>query len=511
MSATSSGRNAVLPMDLLGGFVLDTGDTWGAIAAGFQREDVWAILDRSKGAPLRHWLLRGRGMSKTTDIAALVLALLLTEAPPKSHSYAFAVDGDQAQLTMDAIDAIVTNTPGLAGAVEVGARSVTNRRNGALLKVETSDGASSLGLKPWFVIVDELAAWPNTANHRRLWASIVGAIPKVPGARLVVISTAGSPAGLGKRTWDNAEKSDDWHTSKHPGPSPWWTERDIRTTRNDLLPSEWMRYIECEWAEGEDTLTTPEDIAACTRATPCALEPVPGHRYVAALDVGTRRDLTAFSIGHMEQTAAGRKIVIDRVRTWQPTKDNRVDLAEVEAAVRRLCKEYRITKTMFDRMQAEQLSQNLAKTGIRVEEFLFTQASTNRLAKTLATAFRDRSVEVPDDPELQAELLTVRLVETGPGTVKMDNPTGTHDDAVTTVAMVAATLMAQPDYGPGSAYVPTGKVGPRATVTTRERMASPSGQFASVIARSKARSMPRGVRAITGVPGAYDDPRRANP
>jgi len=495
-------------------FVLDTGDPWGAVAAGFQRADVAAILDPD--GPLRHWLLRGRGMSKTTDIAALALALLITEAPRKSHSYVFAVDSDQAQLTMDAIDAIVSNTSGLAGAVIVGSRSATVRGSGATLSVESSDGASALGQKPFFVIVDELAAWPNTANHRRLWSAIIGSLPKlkVGGrsvARLIVISTAGSPVGLGKRTWDEAEKAPQrWHTSKHPGPSPWWSAEDIANTRADLLPSEWMRYIECEWAEGEDTLTTPEDIAACTRAGDVVLDPVRGRTYVAALDVGTRRDLTAFAIGHMEPTSAGRKVVIDRVRSWKPKdgEGGRVDLAEVEATVRRLCREYGVSKFRFDRMQAEQLSQNLAKTGLRIDEYVFSATGANRLARTLQVALRDRAIELPDDPELQTELLTVRMVETGPGVVKMNNPEGTHDDVVTAVAMVAAELTAQPDCGPASVSVPTRKLGPRATATTREAITHNStGRVALTLARSAQRRSPRGVSFAVRVPGAYDEPR----
>jgi len=63
-----------------------------------------------------------------------------------------------------------------------------------------------------------------------------------------------------------------------------------------------------------------------------------------------------------------------------------------------LCKEYRVTQLRFDRMQAEQMmTQNLARKGIRSDEFIFSTASTNRLARTLGTALRDRAIELPDD------------------------------------------------------------------------------------------------------------------
>ena len=505
----------VAPLELMRGFVLDNGEPWGSIAADFQQADAHAILGADVTGTRRFWLLRGRGMSKTTDIAALTLALLLTEAPPQSHSYVYAVDTDQAQLTMDAVAAIVANTPGLAGAVALGARAVTNRSTGATLTVESSDGASSLGTKPWLVICDELAAWPRSANHRALWAAIVGAIPKVPGARLVVISTAGSPVGLGARTWEAAQKSRYWHTSCHPGPSPWWNDEDIEATRDDLLPSEWMRYIECIWAEGEDTLTTPEDVAACTRGGDLALPPHRGRQYVAALDIGTRRDMTALAVGHVEDRRAGRTVVVDRVLSWKATKGQRVDLAEVEAAVLRVCNHYRVGRLRYDRMQAEQMTQNLQRKGLHCDEFVFSSASTNRLARTLATALRDRAIELPDDPTLQEQLATVRLVETGPGTVKMQNPTGTHDDLAVAVAMVAADLSTQPDTSGGHITQPVGTMGHRSTTTTREALHRPGhgSPMAGLLARSRAKTMPRGLPgggAIVGVPGAHDDPNRGH-
>jgi hypothetical protein len=163
-------------------------------------------------------------------------------------------------------------------------------------------------------------------------------------------------------------------------------------------------------------------------------------------------------------------------------------------------------------MQAEQLTTNLRRAGIQTDEYVFSQSSVNKLARALYMGLRDHALSLPDDEETRTEFLTTRLIETGPGTVKLDDPPGTHDDIVTAVGMLAVDLLGQPDYGAGSIASPVGKVGPRATVTTREAISTNSrGQFASIIARSRARSMPRGVRAISGVPGAYDDPRRAGP
>lgn len=73
----------------------------------------------------------------------------------------------------------------------------------------------------------------------------------------------------------------------------------------------------------------------------------------------------------------------------------------------------------------------------------------------------------------------MRIVKTGPGTVKMQNPTGTHDDLPTAVAMVAADLTTQAEPGTGASRV-----------------------------RHAVNHGPRGVNFIPKVPGAYDDPHR---
>lgn len=466
-SATATTAPDISAMDLIAALVVEDGLPWGQVAHDWQLEDARAVLDPE--GPRRTFNLRGRGMSKTTDVAAMTLGLLLVEAPARSRSFVYATDADQAAIFMDALVGLVQRTPGLAGAVELGARSVTVRSSGARLNVESSDGASAFGTRPWLTVVDELGVWPSTANFRRLWSAIFSAQPKVPGSRLVVIGTAGSPTGLGAEVWAEAEESAHWHTARRPGPSPWWTPTDVEALESSLTASEWRRLILCEWAEGDDALTTPEDVDACIRSGSATLPARPNIEYVAALDVGTRRDLTALVVGHIETRQAGRVVVIDRVLSWKPERGERVDLAEVEAATLRLCKEYR-ARLRFDRMQAEQLMQNLSRAGVRSEEYIFSAAGASRLARALATALQDRALELPDDEETRAEFISTRLIETGPGVIKLQNPRGAHDDIPTAVGMITTDLMAQPEVGRASITVPKGRrskrdysaIGPRA-------------------------------------------------
>jgi len=429
-------------LTLLAGLRLEDGRTWGEAARSFQLQDALAVLDPQPGDPRWHYVLRPRGASKTTDMGGCALAMLVTEAPPRSRAFAYASDRDQSAELLDAIGGFVSRTRGLAGVVRVEASRVVVPATGATLSIEAADAASAFGRRPWAIFADELAQWPDLPSYRRLWAAITSGLPKVRDSRLVVITTAGSPTSFAFEVWQRAQRSGDWRTSHLPGPCPWWSPAHVEALRAELTPAQFGQLVECSWVESDEVLASAEDVLACVGHQ--ALEPVRGRRYVLALDVGVRRDLTALAVAHSDSMGGVRKVVVDRVLSWRPRLAQRVDLAEVQAAVVRLSKAYNNAPLVFDRSQAEQLSQAVQREGVRAVEYVFTQANANRLAKGLFVALRDRALVLPDDAELISELQTARLVETGPGVVKLINPRGTHDDLATAVGMAVVHLTDHP-------------------------------------------------------------------
>src|SRR5690349_4272466 len=139
---------------LLSGFITESGETWAEQAAYFQRDDAESIVG-AKAGPRRHFIVRPRGASKTTDVAAISLALLISEAPKRSRSYVYAVDAEQALEVHDALVGFVSRTPGLSGALDLGAKSVTVKETGASLNIESSDAASAWSKRPWLIVIDE--------------------------------------------------------------------------------------------------------------------------------------------------------------------------------------------------------------------------------------------------------------------------------------------------------------------------------------------------------------------
>ena len=233
-------------MELLGALRLESGQRWAQAAAPFQVADARAVLDLT--GPRRHYLTRPRGGSKTSDLAAVGIAVLTTQAPEGSRSYAFAADRDQAALLIDAMAGFVSRTPELTDLLRVESGRVVNVLTGASLQVMASDDASAWGLRPYVTIVDELAQWPTTSGPRRLWRAIFSGLPKVANFRLVCLTSAGDPAHWSHGVLTRAvEQPGRWRVSQTPGPCPWLNAADLEEQRKELPDWEYARLHLNQW------------------------------------------------------------------------------------------------------------------------------------------------------------------------------------------------------------------------------------------------------------------------
>jgi hypothetical protein len=457
----------------------ETGARWGDIATPEQRADSAAVLDL--GGPRHHYHTRPRGGSKSTDVAGDVIAALLTQLPRMSRSYGYAADRDQAGLILDAVRSFIDRTEGLSS-LTVGANVVTNTNTGATFSIEASDDASAFGLRPHLVVVDEVAQWRDAERQRRLWAALVSALPKVENSRLVAMTSAGDPAHFSHRILEHARQSDAWRTSEWAGPLPWADPAALAEQRSLLLPWEFQRFHLNRWVSGGGVLALTEDLAACVRPSADPLAPEPGRRYVCALDLGLVRDRTVAVVAHLEQdeapwidgrqAEAKRVVVVDRLNVWQGSRSRPVQLGDVEEWLSQAHSSYRC-RVVADPWQATGLGQRLKGRGVPFREFPFTSASTARLATTLHGVIRGHSLSIPNDRDLVEELSTVKLVETGPSSVRIDHESGRHDDRAIAVALAAVALLSEDvqTAAPVTYYRIPGRAAAAARQTQRRREA----------------------------------------
>jgi phage terminase large subunit-like protein len=431
--------------------VLEDGRAWISAAESFQVEDAAAIL--ADDGPRLHYLTRPRGASKTTDLAAVAIAVLLTQLPPRARGYAFAADQDQAALLLDALAGFVARTEELGSVLKIDNYKVTTP-TGARLDIQSSDAASSWGLKAHLLIADEFCQWATTPGPRRLWQAILSAVPKVDGCRLVLLSTAGDPAHPSYRLLEQAKTSERWRVHEVPGPVPWISPDALAEQRRLLLESQYARLHENRWVASEDRLVDPEALAdAVTLDGP--QEPQAGAHYWIGVDIGLKQDRTAAAICHAEKVDGdgARRVVLDRLLVWQGSRLRPVRLDDVENAVLEASRRYNRAEVRLDPWQAVGLGQRLSSKGVRIDEYAFGAQSVGRLASTLHMLLRDRRVSLFDDTELLDELANVRLRETSPGVLRMDHDPDRHDDRAIALSLAALALVENPVTGhAGSIY-----------------------------------------------------------
>jgi phage terminase large subunit-like protein len=458
-------------LDLLLSLRLEDGRRWGEAAEPWQRSDAEALLDET--GPRLHYQTRPRGGSKTTDASACSACALVAQLPPRSRSYAAAADAGQAALLLDALGGFVARTDGLAGALRVDASKVTSTRSGATLEVLAADEASSWGLRPHLLVVDEFAAWPTTRGPRRFWTSLFSALPKVPGSRLLILTTAGEPSHPAYKLLERARASGAWRVSEVPGPTPWLDPADLDEQRAELPAWEFERLHLNRWVESDDRLSNVADLAACVTLDG-PRERAPGRRYALGLDVGLRHDRTALVVCSVEQGRSG--VALDRLAVWQGSRARPVSLDTVEAAIVEAWSSYGRPPLVADPWQSAQLCQRLRARGVRVVEFTFSASSVSRLALRLHGLIREHALALPDDPELIDELASVRLRETSPGSYRLDHEHGAHDDRAIALALAADHLLARPGpSGPWTSHVPRGAWIDRAGLLPGTSLYAPGG------------------------------------
>ena len=428
-------------LDVLARLRLPDGRLWIDAAVPFQIQDARAVLDDD--GPPYHFLTRSRGASKTTDLSAVALAMLLAAEYPARFVWT-AADAGQAALAVDAIDAFLRGSDLSA---EVQSRRVVVPDTDARLDLLPADEPGAWGLTPDALFVDELTNWSDTPSPRRLWEAVSSAVAKSPDAKMVVLTTAGSPSHFSRKILDHALSSPLWRVHEVPGPAPWADPERIEEQRQRLPDAVFRQLFANEWTAAEGSFLDPAVVdAAFTLDGPGLGLDEPDSEYAAqfsysaALDLGSVSDRTAFAIGHRE----GELVHLDRLQTWQGSRRAPVDFAEVERFVVESHPRFGF-RLRLDPWQALQMAQSLRSQGIPTDEFAFSQGSKQRLAQTLLHSLNAGKLRLYDAEGLRDELLGLRLRQSASGAWSFDHTAGGHDDRAVALALM---LVGALEHGP---------------------------------------------------------------
>jgi hypothetical protein len=376
--------------------------------------------------PRGHWKSGGVGAIATGEAALL----------PSTDVVIAAADADQGRVILENVAGYLRRNPAL-GALFTVRKDEFVTEAGSRIRVISSDAPSAYGLggthQRFRVICDELTTWRDDA----LWVALVSAGGKVEDTQTIVLSNAGFDAG---RAWQwevrkTAHEADWGHLFSADGViASWITPEWVEQMRALLPAAAFERLIGNTWSSGAGDFVTADQWRRCLDERLAPTRTGSGRRF-AGLDLGLVKDRTAFSVVHWE----GERIVLDELDVWEGSRDEPVSIRAIEAALLDAAKRYPNLEIRADPWQLRGTVERL-RDHVRLHEFTFSTSSVQKLSTLLHNAITSATLRVYPDPELEREILGLRVVE-GPGGWRFDHRRGGFSDRA--VALGMAVMLAQ--------------------------------------------------------------------
>jgi len=412
---------------------------WAGIPLYPWQREAFGEATRREGGRFVHRLAgvsvpRGNGK---THAAAGVGLWRLVAGPPGQDVMTAALDVEGAKVMVRTAHRIVKASAALSAAgIELATDGLSVEATGSRWTVTSREHTSARGRHPDLILYDEIG-W---ARDDELFASLLAGQASCEDPLTLVTSTVGrrqsgplwhvkTLAGTGDAFW--------WHSSENL--SPRVTAKFIERQRKVLLPGQFAREHQNTWVDGADAFTSAAEVDEATTGT----EQHKGRRDVASVvfvDIGTVHDPSVIALGYAE---AGQTHIA-RLITFQGSREQPVQIVDVEKAIRDLCAEWRVTKVRVESWQGVSSVQSLQRVGVPVELFHPTAKAHSEEWPILAQRLSGRTLVVFPHERLREELLNL-IYEVGPAGVKVIDRGKVHQDHAVSVRGVCAMLHDRPE------------------------------------------------------------------
>lgn len=357
-----------------------------------------------------------------------------------------STDVDKAKVVFQHICGPLLSRPLLAQLVVAGptADSITLRHpTGAHIEIKVTAmaraGSTLVGMWLAGCIFDEAPRMAGEGSARSLEESrnaITGRM--LPGAQIWYVGSPHAPFGTvynmqhehwGKPTADivvvraRGDKLNPTHWT--PQAQADLERRSPRAYRTDFL---------AEFADPEESLISSVELEECTRAEPLELPPAPRIEYAAFIDPATRANSwTLLVVGCYGLGGPSRQMPLYKValaKQWTGTSSEPLSPARVLAEVRRVLEPYRVTTVCSDQWSLDALRDLAEYAGLLMFGLPITSENRVRMAEAVAFMIRNRTLEVPADRHLRADLISAekRTTQNGITLVMPQSSDGRHCD-----------------------------------------------------------------------------------
>ena len=353
-----------------------------------------------------------------------------------------AVDREQAKIVNRYIRGYFANVPLLKPLVARETDDGLELTNGVEVIVATNSFRAVRGRTICCAIFDEAAFWRSEdyANPDfETYNAVLPGMVTLPGAILVVITTAYRRAGLAYTKWQKHFGKDDDDVLVVYGPStsfnPSLPQHVIDTALDadlEAASAEWLSV----WRSDLSDFLDRELIAAATDHGVVVRPPHPVVSYTAFADPsGGRGDSFTLGIAHSE----GNTTILDCLYERRSPFDPSVVVAEIA----QLLREYSVTSVTGDRYAAGWTVEGFAKEGIAYQPSERDRSQIYLDVLPLLTAGRARLL---DNSRLTHQLASLERRTSRIGKDRVDHPPGGADDLAnaTAGALVLAASAAAP-------------------------------------------------------------------
>lgn len=173
----------------------------------------------------------------------------------------------------------------------------------------------------------------------------------------------------------------------------------------------------------------------------------PKYSYFIHLDPATNNHNYALVMVHLvtltnKNGEVKRKVVVDQVKFWPPTKEGRIKIEVVEKTIRELCKRFNVKKVTFDTFQSAQTIERLIKSGIKAEETPYINSFITKIYGELRNIINEGDLIIYPHEQLIGELKNIRFKLISRGLKRMPDPKSEfpYDDCCD--ALAGATFQA---------------------------------------------------------------------
>jgi len=355
-----------------------------------------AVRDGRMPPCRRFWMERTKKAGKDSDLA-LCLVWLMAFAVRPLLVQVCAANQKQSGIIKRRAEAILFENPWLRDKVRIVQNKMYGQNKAEVVIEATGTAGSAQGETPDLLVLNE-------AVHVERWSVMETHMNNADGVPqgVVIISTNAGFKGTPAHVWKlmAEENQDRWNVHNWKGKAPWVSQFDMDEAERRNKGSEFKRLWKGLWVSGRGDAVQEDVIDRCfDNDLQQIVEPEPGWRYVAGLDLGVSHDHAGLAVLGANETEG--LVRLAWMRDWSANMKTtegklEVDLQDVEDQVYSITKKLGIESVGYDPSQAKLMAQRLGRRGVPVHEMVFTGNNLELMADTFVQALNDGIVSCYD-------------------------------------------------------------------------------------------------------------------